>query len=56
MPNYDKEEVMLKMRKLGYKPVYSKDGKGLDHFKLPRGRKSGIKVLGYLNFLNVEAR
>jgi len=55
VPNLNRDVVISKLKKGGFRTIYSKDKKGLSHFINPRGRKPGIKFLGYLNFLGVQS-
>ena len=55
MKDYDRNEIITKLCRNGFKPIYNKKSNTLKHFKKPRNRVVGIKCLGYLDFLRVSA-
>ena len=55
MKNYDRNEIIAKLARDGFKPVYKKGSRQITHFKKPKNRVIGIKYLGYLDFLQLKA-
>jgi len=56
MSKYKREEIITKLIQNGLKPVYKKDSKWISHFTKSKNKPIGIKLLGYLDFLGVEAK
>jgi len=55
MKNYDKTDIINRLKRNGLKPIYNKKTHQLMYFKKPKSRSVGIKLLGYLDFLGVKA-
>jgi len=56
MNKYNRNEIIIKLIKMGLKPVYHKKSKKLLYFTKHRNKVVGIKILGYLDFLGAKVK
>ena len=56
MKNYNKDEIIKKLKDNGLTPVYGKKSHVLMYFKQKKKKTIGIKLWGYLDFLKVPVR
>ena len=54
MIKLEREEVIRRLIKNGLKPKYNQGNKFVHHFECSKDKHIGIKLLGYLDFLNTR--